>query len=116
MAPRFEPESSFATARSVPSCRRSGSGRIAFITILGTGGYIEVRKNVDLAGRAGGNHLFLADAKGVRYVDCNAVELPFGRQLVDDVMHRTETAMTQAHCFLTAELALLAQSHARIIE
>ena len=73
-------------------------------------------KNVDLAGRAGGNHLFLADAKGVRYVDCNAVELPFGRQLVDDVMDRTETAMTQAHCFLAAELALLAQSHARIIE
>jgi hypothetical protein len=31
-------------------------------------------------------------------------------------MHRTETAMTQAHCFLAAELALLAQSHARIIE
>jgi uncharacterized protein YfeS len=75
-----------------------------------------VRKNVDLAGRAGGNHLFVADVKGVRYVDCNAAELPFGRQLVDDVMHRTETAMTQAHCFLTAELALLAQSHARIIE
>jgi predicted dehydrogenase len=86
------------------------------LTILGTGGYVEVRKNVDLAGRAGGNHLFIADAKGVRYVDCSAVELPFGRQLVDDVMHRTETAMTQAHCFLAAELALLAQSLARIIE
>jgi predicted dehydrogenase len=85
------------------------------LTILGTDGYIEVRKNIDLAGRAGGNHLFVADAKGVRYVDCNAVELPFGRQLVDDVMHRTETAMAQAHCFLAAELALLAQEKAHAV-
>jgi len=32
------------------------------------------------------------------------------------VIHRTQTAMTQAHCVLAVELALLAQSHARIIE
>jgi hypothetical protein len=47
-------------------------------------------------------------------VDCNSVELPFGRQLVDDVLNRTETAMTQAHCFLATELALLAQQNARL--
>lgn len=85
------------------------------LTILGTDGYIEVRKNVDLAGRDGGNHLFIADAKGVRYVNCDTMELPFGRQLVDDVLNRTETAMTQAHCFLATELALVAQEKARII-
>ncbi len=82
------------------------------LTILGTDGFIEIRKNVDLAGRQGGNHLFIADRGGVRYVDCRAVELPYGRQLVDDVLGRTETAMTQAHCFLATELALLAQQTA----
>jgi predicted dehydrogenase len=85
------------------------------LTILGTDGYIEVRKNVDLAGRSGANHLFIADRTGVRYVDCKAVDLPFGRQLVDDVLNRTETAMAQAHCFLAMELALLAQEKARVV-
>jgi predicted dehydrogenase len=82
------------------------------LTILGTDGYVEVRKNVDLAGRAGGNHVFVADAKGVRYMDCSAVELTFGRQLVDDILNRTETAMPQAHCFLATALALAAQEKA----
>jgi predicted dehydrogenase len=85
------------------------------LTILGTDGYIEIRKNVDLAGRAGGNHLFIAAAKGVRYEDCRGVDLPYGRQLVDDVVNRTETAMTQSHCFLATELALRAQAQARLI-
>ena len=87
-----------------------GDGRL---TILGTDGYIELRKYVDLAGRSGGDHLFIADQKGVRYVDCSKLELPYGRQLVDDVLHRTETAMSQAHCFMTMELALRAQHQAR---
>ena len=89
-----------------------GDGRL---TVLGTDGYIEVRKNVDIGGREGGNHLFIADAKGVHYVDCSDVELPYGRQLVADVLNRTETAMTQAHCFLTMELALRAQKQARVV-
>ncbi|HEU5090896.1 MAG TPA: Gfo/Idh/MocA family oxidoreductase, partial [Roseiflexaceae bacterium] len=44
-----------------------GDGRL---TILGTEGYIEVRKNIDIAGRDGGNHLFLVDQKGTNYIDC----------------------------------------------
>jgi hypothetical protein len=86
-----------------------GDGRL---TVLGTDGYVEVRKYVDLAGRSGGNHLFLVDAKGIRYMGGDDVPLPFGRQLVDDVLHRTETAMSQGHCFLATELALRAQRHA----
>jgi predicted dehydrogenase len=86
-----------------------GDGRL---TILGTEGYIEIRKNVDIAGREGGNHLFITDSKGVRYIDCKDVELPYGRLLVDDVLNRTETAMPQAHCFLATELALKAQKQA----
>jgi predicted dehydrogenase len=86
-----------------------GDGRL---TILGTDGYIELRKYVDIAGREGGNHLFLVDQKETRYLDCSAQELPYGRLLVDDVLHRTETAMPQAHCFLAQELALRAQAQA----
>ena len=43
------------------------------------------------------------------YIDCSEVELPYGRQLLADVRDRTETAMTQAHCFLASELVLRAQ-------
>ena len=83
-----------------------GDGRL---TILGTEGYIELRKYIDIAGRPGTDHLFLVDHKGVSYVDCSAVELPYARQLIADIHNRTETAMTQAHCFKAMELALTAQ-------
>ena len=86
-----------------------GDGRL---TILGTDGYIEIRKNADIAGRDGGNHLFLVNQKETQYIDCRDVDLPYGRQLVDDIVNRTETAMTQEHCFLATELTLLAQKNA----
>ncbi len=82
------------------------------LTILGAEGYIEVRKNVDLVGRPGANHLFLVNHQGVEYYDCAGVELPYGRQLVADILDRTETAMPQAHAFLASELALRAQAQA----
>lgn len=87
-----------------------GDGRL---TILGTDGYIEIRKNIDIGGRAGGNHLFLTDQKETRYIDCSQQDLPYGRQLVDDVLNRTQTAMSQEHCFLATELALKAQAQAQ---
>jgi len=87
-----------------------GDGRL---TILGTDGFIEVRKNVDIAGRQGGSHLFLVDQKETRYIDCANQPLPYGELLVNDVLHRTETAMTQEHCFLATELVLKAQKEAQ---
>ena len=87
-----------------------GDGRL---TILGTDGFIEIRKNIDIAGRPGGSHLFLVDQKETRYVDCAQQTLPFGDQFVSDVAHRTETAMPQAHCLLAMELVLRAQKEAR---
>ena len=87
-----------------------GDGRL---TILGTDGFIEIRKNIDIAGRTGESHLFLVDQKETRYIDCRDVPLPYGPQLVSDVLNRTETAMTQAHCFLATELILKAQAQAQ---
>lgn len=89
-----------------------GDGRL---TILGADGYIELRKYVDIAGRPGGSHLFIVDKKETRYMDCSDVALPYGRQLVQDALDRTETAMSQAHCFLASELVLKAQAQARRI-
>lgn len=87
-----------------------GDGRL---TILGTEGFIEIRKNVDIGGRTGGNHLFLVNQKETSYIDSTKENLPYGEQLVDDIINRTETAMTQDHCFLATELALKAQKQAR---
>jgi predicted dehydrogenase len=86
-----------------------GDGRLF---ILGTEGYIELRKYVDIAGRKGGNHLFIADKKGVRYFDCNSVILTFGPQFVSDIIHRTEVAQNQDEALLTAELVLTAEKNA----
>ncbi|WP_299643010.1 Gfo/Idh/MocA family oxidoreductase [Devosia sp.] len=86
-----------------------GDGRL---TILGTEGYIELRKYIDIAGRPGTDHLFLVDGKGVQQVDCSGVELPYGRQLITDVLNRTETAMPQVRAFKAMELALTAQAMA----
>jgi predicted dehydrogenase len=87
-----------------------GDGRL---TILGTDGFIEIRKNIDIAGRPGESHLFLVDQKETRYIDCSNVPLPYGERLVSDVLDRTETAMTQTHCFLATELMLKAQKQAQ---
>jgi len=80
--------------------------------ILGTEGYIEMRKYIDIAGREGGDHLFLVNKKETKYYNCSQVIMPYGAQLVSDVVNRTETAMTQDHCFLATELALTAQKMA----
>jgi predicted dehydrogenase len=80
--------------------------------ILGTEGYIEMRKYIDIAGREGGDHLFLVNKKETKYFNCSQVEMPYGQQLVSDVVNRTETAMTQDHCFLATELALIGQKMA----
>ena len=91
-----------------------GDGRL---TILGTDGYIELRKYIDIAGRPGGDHLFLVDRKGIRARRLLAgPSCPTAAQLRDDVLNRTETAMPQAHCFLATELALKAQAGAAWIQ
>ncbi len=86
-----------------------GDGRL---TILGTDGYIELRKYVDIAGRAGGDHLFLVHQNGMQYMDCSQVELPYGKQLIHDILNRTDTAVPQAHVFLASQLALEAEARA----
>lgn len=86
-----------------------GDGRL---TILGTQGTIELRKYVDPAGRAGTDHLFLVDGKGVRHIDAAREPLTYFRALVADVAGRGDSAMTQEHVFTVCRLALQAQAQA----
>jgi predicted dehydrogenase len=87
-----------------------GDGRLF---ILGTEGYIELRKYVNVAtDLKGGNHLYIVDKKEARYIDCNKVALPFGPQFVSDIVNRTEVAQDQAQALLAAELVLTAQKNA----
>lgn len=83
-----------------------GDGRL---TILGTGGYIELRKYVDVGGQPGTDHLILVNGTACERIDASGAGLPYFAQLGDDIRHRTETAMTQSHCFTVMELALRAQ-------
>jgi predicted dehydrogenase len=84
--------------------------------VLGTEGYMELRKTIDIAGRPGTNHLFVVDQKSTRYIDCIDVPLPYGGQLISDVLNRNETAASQAHVFLASELVLKAQAMAQVVE
>jgi predicted dehydrogenase len=85
-----------------------GDGRLF---ILGTEGYIELRKYINVASNlTGGNHLYIVDKKQARYIDCKDVELPFGPQFVADIVNRTEDAQNQEQALLAAELVLKAQT------
>lgn len=84
-----------------------GDGRTL---ILGTEGYIELRKNVDIARQETPEHLYLVVQEGEFHLDLqHQVGFPFFGQLILDCLHRTEHAMTQEHAFKAAELSLNAQ-------
>lgn len=91
-----------------------GDGR-AFI--LGTDGYIELRKYIDVARDPELDHVYLVNQKGEQHIAVHGtVGYPFFGQLVLDCLNRTENAMTQEHAFKTAEIALIAQKEAVRIE
>lgn len=92
--------------------RTWGDGRTF---ILGTEGYIEIRKYIDVAteGDVTGNHVILVNAKGEQHINATGVTgYPFFGDLILDCLNRTENAMTQAHAFKAAELCIQAQNAA----
>jgi predicted dehydrogenase len=90
-----------------------GDGRTV---ILGTKGYIELRKYVDVARDKTGDNVYIVDDTGERHINVTGqVGFRFFGQLILDCLNRTETAMTQAHAFKSAELCLRAQMAARRI-
>ena len=86
-----------------------GDGRL---TILGTEGYLELRKYVDVGGVEGIDHLILVNGTRCEKIDASDAGLPYFARLAHDIKHRSETAMRQSHCFTVMELALRAQAMA----
>ncbi|MFA9558312.1 Gfo/Idh/MocA family protein [Evansella sp. AB-rgal1] len=91
-----------------------GDGRV---TILGTEGYIEVRKYIDIARDSSGDHVYLVNKEGEKHFECKGkVGYPFFGQFILDCLHETENAMTQEHAFKAAELCIDAQVKAIKVE
>ena len=85
--------------------------------LLGTEGYIELRKYVDIAREQETDHLYIVNSDGERKLDLKGkVGFPYFGELILDCLKRTEIAMTQEHAFKAAELCLLAQKHAIRVE
>jgi predicted dehydrogenase len=81
--------------------------------ILGTEGFIEQRKYMNISTNDGPNHLFLANGQEETHFNLTGkVGYPFFGRLILDCINRTETAMTQEHAFKAAELCVLAQNKA----
>lgn len=94
--------------------RTWGDGRTL---IIGTKGYIELRKYINVAtDMEGGDHVYLVNGQGERYFNADGVGCPFFGQLILDSLNRTENAMTQHHAFKAAELCLRAQEKAVVVK
>jgi predicted dehydrogenase len=85
--------------------------------ILGTDGYIELRKYCDVARDAAGDQVYLVTQEAEQHFAVHGqVGFPFFGQLLRDCLDRTTTAMSQEHAFKAAELCLHAQQQAERIE
>lgn len=90
-----------------------GDGRTV---ILGTDGYIELRKYVNVATDKGGGHVFLVNDDGEQHINATGrVGYPFFGALIRDCLDRTENAMSQEHALKAAEISVRAQLAARVL-
>lgn len=91
-----------------------GDGRML---ILGTEGYIELRKYIDVGREQEGDQLYLVNVDGEQHMRLKGkVGYPYFGELILDCLNGTESAMTQEHAFKAAELSLIAQRDAVRIE
>jgi predicted dehydrogenase len=79
---------------------------------IGTEGTLELRKNLDIEGREGTDHLFVANRSDTRYVDCSKLPVTYYRDFLRDMAEGTEAAMPQRLTFTVCRLALQAQAQA----
>jgi predicted dehydrogenase len=86
-----------------------GDGRLF---VVGTEGTLELRKNLDIEGREGTDHMFVANRTTTRHIDCSAMPVTYYRNFLRDIAERTETAMPQRLVFNVCRLALRAQAGA----
>lgn len=94
--------------------RSWGDGRTF---ILGTEGYIELRKYIDITRSQEGDQVFLVDHKGEQHFSvAGQVGFPYFGELIRDCLDRTQKAFDQELFFRATELAILAEMSALRIE
>jgi len=127
--PQYPELDDFGTCSVVTDSGASGYFRVDWFTpdglqgwgdgrmfILGTEGYIELRKYFNLATADGPNHVFLVNNQGEWHSQVNGqVGYPFFGDLILDCLNRTDHAMTQEHTFKAAELSVKAQLQAEVL-
>jgi predicted dehydrogenase len=127
--PQFPELDDFGDAHAVTDNGSTGYIRVDWFTpgglstwgdgrtfLLGTEGYIELRKYLNVATGDGPGHLFLVDAEGEHHINATGrVGHPFFGRLIVDCLERTENAMGQTHAFKAAELSVKAQLAARAL-
>ena len=87
-----------------------GDGRMI---IIGTKGYIELRKYIDVAAENTPDHVILVDDKAEYHYKVNGkVGYPFFSAMILDCINGTETAIKQEHVFKAIELAIEAEDKA----
>ena len=89
--------------------RSWGDGRLM---ITGTHGTLEVRTNVDIAGKKGKEHLIAVDGKGVRRYPMRAKGGDWARRLIADVVDGSDTFVSHDHVIAVCDLTLRAQAAA----
>lgn len=91
-----------------------GDGRLF---VLGTQGYIELRKYIDIAKDKDSDHLYLVDKEGEHYYKTAGKEgFPFFGRLIRDCLEQRYHAYSQEITFRAIELALEAQENAIRVE
>ena len=86
-----------------------GDGRLF---LVGTEGTLELRKNLDIEGRPGSDHMFIANRKTTRYIDCSERSVSYYRDFLADIANRTSTTSPQDRYFAVCRLALQAETQA----
>ncbi len=93
--------------------RTWGDGRTF---VLGTEGYIELRKYIDVARDEVGDQVYLVNGEGEFHLPVSGtVGFPYFGELIRDCLDGTDRAMPREHTFKAAELCLAAQRAARTI-
>ena len=90
-----------------------GDGRTV---VLGTDGYIELRKYLDVARDPEGDHVYMVNHEGEHhFVAANTCGFPFFGRFIRDCLDGTENAMKQSHAFRAIELAIEASEQAIVL-
>jgi predicted dehydrogenase len=86
-----------------------GDGRLF---LVGTEGTLELRKNLDIEGRVGGDHMFVANRHRTRHQDCSEMPVTYYRDFLDDIRDRTGRMLDAGRVFSVCRLALQCQQQA----